>query len=69
MTTSSVPSSLEANLAVIANAVALSVAVIKNVAGNEASNMIQGASITDAYLSDAVAARLQAKLMPSVGSN
>ncbi len=58
---------LSETLMVLSNAVLVSTKVINQVAGNDTSNTFQGAAITDAFLADAVAARLQAKLMPFVG--
>lgn len=55
------------NLTVLSNAVELASKIILTTAGNDASNTLQGEMITGAFVADAVAARLQAKLMPFVG--
>lgn len=58
---------LAENLAVLSNAAELATQIILNVAGNDAANTYQGETITDAFVGDAVAARMQAKLAPFVG--
>lgn len=55
------------NLNVVANAVAIATKVILNTAGNAASNMVGGELITEPFVADAVAARMQATLAPYVG--
>ena len=55
------------NLTVLSNAVELSSKIILATAGNDAANTLHGESITGAFVADAVAARLQAKLMPFIG--
>lgn len=55
------------NLAVLSNAVQLSAKVIHKTAGNDAANTLHGAVVTEAYLADVCAARLQAKLAPFIG--
>jgi hypothetical protein len=56
------------NLSVLAHAVELSTKIICKVAGNDAADTVAGASITEASVSDAVAARLQVHLAPYLGA-
>jgi len=55
------------NLNVQANANALATRVIVATAGNAASNTVGGELITETFIADAVAARMQAALAPYVG--
>lgn len=58
---------MAANLTVLSNAVELSTKIILATAGNDAANTLHGAAITGAFVADAVAVRLQAKLTPFIG--
>ncbi|QNR51866.1 hypothetical protein Xoosp14_175 [Xanthomonas phage Xoo-sp14] len=55
---------LDMNQAVASNAIALVCAVTKRVAGNSASNRIDGQTITDSSLALVVGGKLQNKLAP-----
>lgn len=55
------------NLLVLSHANELAIQIIMKVAGNDAANTLQGATITRPFIADAVSARLQAKLMPFAG--
>lgn len=59
---------LDDNLIVLANANAFATEVIKKVAGNAISNTTDGVPIDDAYLSNAIAAKLNTKLIPYTGA-
>jgi hypothetical protein len=61
------PDPLADNLAVLSNAVQLSTQIILKTAGNDTANTYEGATITEAFVADAVAARLQAKMAPYLG--
>jgi len=54
----------DTNQAVASNAIALICAVTKRVAGNSASNRIDGQTITDGSLALVVGGKLQNKLAP-----
>lgn len=47
---------------VLLNAAALSVEVIRNIAGEEVSNLIDGENIQGSILADTIAAKIQAAL-------
>lgn len=57
----------DSNLAVCINAVELVSGVVLNIAGNDIANTIDGKLVTPAYLSEAVAARINARLTPTTG--
>jgi hypothetical protein len=67
MNTSSASPVFDDNLNLVANAVELSTRVILHAMGNDASSSIGGAPVTKAALADAVATRLQAKMMAYAG--
>lgn len=58
---------LQQNLAVTANAVELATAVVMGAMGNAAATQIDEQPITEAFVADTVAARIQASVMARVG--
>ena len=58
-----IPTVLDTNLSVVSNAVALATQVVLRVAGNDASTQLNGASITEASVSDFMATNIVAPFL------
>lgn len=56
------------NLTVLGCANQVATAIIMKVAGNDTAATFRGEAITDTFVADAVAARMQAALAPTVGN-